>query len=58
MASKILKRQLLMIEVPSIIESAKDVYNIPVKVSKDAIVTLGDIATIKEHLKILHLMQE
>ena len=39
------------IEVPSIIESAKDVYSIPVKVSKDAIVTLGDIATIKRTFK-------
>ena len=39
------------IEVPSIIESAKDVYSIPVKVSKDAIVTLGDVATIKRTFK-------
>ena len=39
------------IEVPSIIESAKDVYAIPVKVTKDAIVTLGDIATIKRTFK-------
>tara|TARA_B100000073_G_scaffold274289_1_gene234240 strand:- start:904 stop:4008 length:3105 start_codon:yes stop_codon:yes gene_type:complete len=39
------------IEVPSIIESAKDVYSIPVKVTKDAIVTLGDIATIKRTFK-------
>ena len=39
------------IEVPSIIESAKDVYEIPVKVTKDAIVTLGDIATIKRTFK-------
>ena len=39
------------IEVPSIIESAKDVYAIPVKVTKDAIVTLGDIAIIKRTFK-------
>ena len=39
------------IEVPSIIESAKDVYAIPVKVTKDAIVTLGDIASIKRTFK-------
>ena len=39
------------IEVPSIIESAKDVYSIPVKVTKDAIVTLGDIASIKRTFK-------
>ena len=32
------------IEVPSIIESAKDVYAIPVKVTKDAIVTLGAVS--------------
>jgi len=39
------------IEVPSIIESAKDVYEIPIKVTQDAIVTLGDIATIKRTFK-------
>ena len=39
------------IEVPSIIESAKDVYAIPVKVTKDAIVTLGEIATVKRTFK-------
>ena len=29
------------IEVPSVIETAQDVYSIPIKVTKDAIVTLG-----------------
>ena len=39
------------IEVPSIIETAQDVYSIPIKVTKDAIVTLGDIADIKRTFK-------
>ena len=39
------------IEVPSIIETAQDVYSIPIKVTKDAIVTLGDIATVKRTFK-------
>ncbi|MDC1183578.1 efflux RND transporter permease subunit [Gammaproteobacteria bacterium] len=39
------------VEVPSIIETAKDVYSIPIKVTKDAIVTLGDIASIKRTFK-------
>ena len=39
------------IEVPSIIESAKDIYAIPVKVTKDAIVTLGEIASVKRTFK-------
>ena len=36
------------IEVPSVFETAEDVYNIPVKVTKDAVVTLSDIAQSKE----------
>ena len=39
------------IEVPSIIESAQDVYSIPIKVTKDAIVTLGDVADIRRTFK-------
>ncbi|MDC1190467.1 efflux RND transporter permease subunit [Gammaproteobacteria bacterium] len=39
------------IEVPSVIETAQDVYSIPIKVTKDAIVTLGDIADIKRTFK-------
>ena len=39
------------IKVPSIIESAQDVYSIPIKVTQDAIVTLGDIADIKRTFK-------
>ena len=39
------------IEVPSVIESAQDVYSIPIKVTEDAIVTLGDIADIKRTFK-------
>ena len=39
------------IEVPSVIESAQDVYSIPIKVTKDAIVTLGDVADIRRTFK-------
>ncbi|MDA9932420.1 efflux RND transporter permease subunit [Gammaproteobacteria bacterium] len=39
------------IEVPSVIESAQDVYSIPIKVTEDAIVTLGDIADIMRTFK-------
>ena len=39
------------IEVPSIIETAQDVYSIPIKVTPEAIVTLGDIATISRTFK-------
>jgi len=39
------------IEVPSIFETAKDVYNIPIKVTQDAVVTLSDIAEIRRTFK-------
>jgi len=39
------------IEVPSIFETAEDVYNIPVKVTQDAVVTLSDIAEIRRTFK-------
>ena len=39
------------IEVPSIIETAQDVYSIPIKVTKDAIVTIGDITDVKRTFK-------
>ncbi len=39
------------IEVPSVIETAQDVYGIPIKVTDNAIVTLQDIATIKRTFK-------
>jgi len=39
------------IEVPSVIETAQDVYSIPIKVTQDAIVTLSDIATVKRTFK-------
>ena len=39
------------IEVPSIIETAQDIYSIPIKVTKDAIVTLGDITDVKRTFK-------
>ena len=40
-----------MIEVPSVIETAEDVYSIPIKVTKDAVVTLSDIASIHRTFK-------
>ncbi len=39
------------IEVPGIFETAEDVYNIPIKVTKDAVVTLSDIGEIKRTFK-------
>ena len=39
------------IEVPSIFETAGDVYNIPIKVTQDAVVTLSDIAEIRRTFK-------
>ena len=40
-----------MIEVPSVIENAEDVYSIPIKVTKDAVVTLSDVASIRRTFK-------
>ncbi len=39
------------IEVPSIFETAEDVYNIPIKVTPNAVVTLSDIGEIKRTFK-------
>tara|TARA_B100000029_G_scaffold516825_1_gene635438 strand:+ start:19637 stop:22762 length:3126 start_codon:yes stop_codon:yes gene_type:complete len=39
------------IEVPSIFETANDVYNIPIKVTQNAVVTLEDIAEIRRTFK-------
>lgn len=39
------------IEVPSIFETADDVYNIPIKVTESAVVTLSDIGEIKRTFK-------
>ena len=39
------------IEVPSIFETAEDVYNIPIKVTESAVVTLSDIGEIKRTFK-------
>ena len=36
------------VEVPSILETPRDVYNIPIKVSQNAIVTFGDINLCKK----------
>ncbi len=39
------------VKIPGIFETAEDVYNIPVKVSGNSIVTLSDIATIRQSFK-------
>nr|WP_319484646.1 efflux RND transporter permease subunit [uncultured Cohaesibacter sp.] len=39
------------LKVPGLIESAQDVYSIPIKQSGEGVVTLGDIATIKRTFK-------
>ena len=39
------------IKVPGLFESARDVFSLPVKVSKGTVITLGDIATIKRTFK-------
>ena len=39
------------IKVPSIIENASDLYDLPVKSSEQAVVTLSDIATIRRSFK-------
>jgi multidrug efflux pump len=35
------------VEVPGLIESAEDVYTLPIKASGDTVVTFGDVATIR-----------
>ncbi len=39
------------VKVPGLVESGRDVYDIPIKQSGDGVVTLGDIATIKRNFK-------
>ncbi|MGE0231298.1 MAG: efflux RND transporter permease subunit, partial [Flavobacteriaceae bacterium] len=39
------------VKVPGLLETARDVYSIPVKVSGDGIVTLGDVADIRRTFK-------
>nr|WP_321463742.1 efflux RND transporter permease subunit [uncultured Cohaesibacter sp.] len=39
------------LKVPGLIESAEDVYSIPIKQNGEGVVTLGDIATIKRTFK-------
>jgi len=39
------------IKVPGLFETAKDVYSIPLKVNGDAVVTLGDVTTIRRTFK-------
>jgi len=48
---KILAQVKFNIEVPGIFETAEDVYNIPIKVTRDAVVTLSDIGEIKRTFK-------
>jgi multidrug efflux pump len=39
------------VKIPGIFETAQDVYNLPVKVSGNSIVTLSDVATIRQSFK-------
>ncbi|MCF6343646.1 MAG: efflux RND transporter permease subunit [Devosiaceae bacterium] len=39
------------VKVPGLIESAKDVYNLPLKTSDDKVVTFSDVATIQRTFK-------
>ena len=39
------------VKIPGIFESAQDVYDLPVKVSGNSIVTLSDVATIRQSFK-------
>ncbi len=39
------------IKVPGLFETARDVYNLPIKTSGDSVVTLSDIATIRRTFK-------
>ncbi|RME98853.1 MAG: efflux RND transporter permease subunit, partial [Alphaproteobacteria bacterium] len=39
------------VKVPGLFETAKDVYNLPLKVSGDAVVTLSDVASIRRTFK-------
>ena len=41
------------VEIPSIFETRQDVYNLPIKSSGNKVVTLGDVAEIKELSKTL-----
>ncbi len=39
------------VKVPSVIEEARDVFDLPVRVNGDTVVTLGDIATVRRTFK-------
>ena len=39
------------VKVPSVIEQARDVFDLPVRVKDDAVVTLGDVATVRRTFK-------
>ena len=39
------------VKVPSVIEEAQDVFDLPVRVNDDAVVTLGDVATVRRTFK-------
>ena len=39
------------IKVPSVIEEAEDLFDLPLKVSGDTVVTLGDVATVRRAFK-------
>ncbi|NQV19776.1 MAG: efflux RND transporter permease subunit [Rhodospirillales bacterium] len=39
------------IKVPGLLENAKDVFNLPIKVKDDAVVTLGDLSSVRRTFK-------
>ncbi len=39
------------IKVPSVIEQARDVFDLPVRVNNDTVITLGDVATVRRTFK-------
>ena len=39
------------VKVPSVIEEARDVFDLPVRVKDDTVVTLGDVATVRRTFK-------
>ncbi len=41
----------ISIKVPSVIEEARDLWNLPVKVAGDTVITLGDIASVTRSFK-------
>ena len=42
------------IKVPSVIEEARDLFDLPVRVDGDTVITMGDIATVRRTFKRPH----